>query len=260
MAAACLSPLMRPRLTSFHLTAGRPAAAWTQDPARFRRRWASPCPPRRPYLRPRCLRKTLKPAINIKKMPNATTGRLGELVVEQQLLELEPSWRPVRLDTAQMAANADLLALRRERRVSLQVKTTDARTRHSHSHALFFGHSAAYLRSGQRIFNSKSSPFIADIVVGVSYNSADSRFVVLPVAFAEKLCRCHCDYWFDVPTKSGGRRSPSFLIYLCFTAPGSAHTQHHEKMMRNLSAFENRWDILSEPIDRLHDETAWNLI
>ena len=36
-------------------------------------------------------------------------GRLGELLVEQQLIER--GWHPVRLDTAQMASNADLLAI-----------------------------------------------------------------------------------------------------------------------------------------------------
>ena len=62
------------------------------------------------------------------------TGRLGELLVEQQLLER--GWYPVRLDTAQMAANADIVALNRERRISLQVKTTDAKTGHSHSNSV----------------------------------------------------------------------------------------------------------------------------
>ena len=37
-------------------------------------------------------------------------GRLGELLVEQQLIER--GWHPVRLDTAQMASNADLLAIK----------------------------------------------------------------------------------------------------------------------------------------------------
>ena len=183
-------------------------------------------------------------------------GRLGELLVEQQLIER--GWHPVRLDTAQMASNADLLAIKENCRVSLQVKTTNVKSKHSHSQSLSFGYATGYLRDGKPIFNSKPSPLVADVVVGVGYDSP-SKFVVMPVAFAEKLCQKHCDYWFEVPKKSSEIRSPSFPIYLPFTKEGSTHAQHYEEIKRNLLAFEDRWEILSEPIDRLHDETAWSL-
>ena len=116
-------------------------------------------------------------------------GRLGELLVEQQLIER--GWHPVRLDTAQMTSNADLLAIREKCRVSLQVKTTNINLRHSHSQSLSFGYSTGYLRDphgSQPIFHSKPSLLVADVVVGVGYESPP-RFVVMPVAFAEKLCR-----------------------------------------------------------------------
>lgn len=76
-------------------------------------------------------------------------GLLGELQVEQRLVE--NAWHPVRLDTAQMASNADLLAIDRRQRVAIQVKTTGAST------SLGFGYAAAYL-SGGRVFNGKESP------------------------------------------------------------------------------------------------------
>ena len=186
------------------------------------------------------------------------TGRLGELLVEQQLLER--GWYPVRLDTAQMAANADIVALNRERRVSVQVETTDATTGHGNSDSVGFGYATAYLREGKSIFNSKPSPLMADVVVGVNYNSENSRFVVMPVAFAEKLCRFHCDYWDSVPTKNGKKRSSSSRIYIRFAGGGKAHSGHNEKAKRNLLAFEDRWDVLSEPVDKLHDEEAWRLL
>ena len=186
------------------------------------------------------------------------TGRLGELLVEQQLLER--GWYPVRLDTAQMAANADIVALNRERRVSVQVKTTDAKTGHSHSNSVGFGYATAYLREGKSIFNSKPSPLVADVVVGVKYDSENSRFVVMPVAFAEKFGRFHCDYWYSVPTRSGGKRSPSFPIYLYFEGGSRLHPEYNEKISRNILAFEDRWEILSEPVSKLHDEGAWGLL
>lgn len=187
------------------------------------------------------------------------TGLLGELVVEQQLVK--QGWHPVRLDTAQMASNADLLAVNRRHRVAIQVKTTDADKDHSHNKALGFGYSTGYLRNKSSIFNSKKSPLIADIVVGVSYRTEHPRFVVMPVAFAEKLCRLHCDYWCKVPTRTETRtRSDSFPIYLAFLDRANAHVEHHERIMRNLEAYENAWYVLSEPLDKLHNDAAWPLI
>lgn len=184
-------------------------------------------------------------------------GLLGELEVELRLVG--ESWHPVRLDTAQMASNADLLAVNRRHRVSIQVKTTDAHKQHSHSQWLGFGYSTGYLKNKKRIFNSKESPLVADVIVGVSYRAKGSRFVVLPVAFAEKLCRHHCKYWTKVPKRTGEQRSHSFPIYLCFEAKPKTHVPHHARIRRNLLAFENAWNVLTEPIDKLHDRQAWPL-
>ena len=157
-----------------------------------------------------------------------------------------------------MASNADLLAIKEKCRVSLQVKTTNVKSKHSHSQSLSFGYATGYLRDGKPIFNSKPSLLVADVIVGVGYDSP-SRFVVMPVALAEKLCREHCDYWSKVRKKSGEIRSTSFPIYLRFAEAIGVHARHNKKMKRNLLAFEDRWDLLSEPIDQLHDKTAWSL-
>ena len=175
-------------------------------------------------------------------------------------------WHPVRLDTAQMASNADLLAIRGKKRVSLQVKTTDAKKRHSHSDWLGFGYATGYLRDKSKIFNSKPSPIIADIVVAVSYAPNASEFFVLPVAFAEKLCQAHANYWFKVPAKkrdAGGKlgeRSAAFPLYLCFKKSPTAHKEHHEQVMRNLHEFAGCWGLLDELIDKLHNDNAWPLL
>lgn len=184
-------------------------------------------------------------------------GLLGELEVELRLA-IE-CWHPVRLDTAQMASNADLLAVNRHRRIAIQVKTSDAAKQNTRSQWLQFGYSTAYLKDGDRVFNSKKSPLIADVVIAVNYRAEGSRFVVLPVAFAEKLCRHHCNYWSKVPKRTGEQRSHSFPIYLCFEAKPKAHVPHHARIRRNLLAFENAWNVLTEPIDKLHDLRAWKL-
>ena len=184
-------------------------------------------------------------------------GLLGELEVELKLAV--EGWHPVRLDTAQMASNADLLAVNRRHRVSIQVKTSDASKQHSHSQWLGFGYATGYLKNKKSIFNSKESPLVADVIVGVSYHAEGSRFVVMPVAFAEALSRFSCDYWYSVPKRTGGTRSHSFPIYLCFEATPKKHAVHNTRIRQNLLAFENAWKVLNEPIDKLHDPQAWPL-
>jgi hypothetical protein len=188
----------------------------------------------------------------------ANVGVLGELEVELRLVL--QGWHPVRLDTGRMASNADLLAINREHRVSIQVKTTSGE-RHSHAHSLMFVYSTGYLRDGDSIFNAKRSPIIADVVIGVSYLGQEkSRFVVMPIAFVEILCRLHCNYWFAVPRQSGDKRSPSFPIYINFSGAPGSHKEFNERMKRNLLAFENRWDVLLQPLSQLHNEKAWPII
>jgi hypothetical protein len=183
-------------------------------------------------------------------------GLLGELQAEAQLVM--QGWHPIRLDTAQMAANADLVVVNRLKRVMIQVKTTDAKPTNSHRDFLGFGYATAYLSNATPIFNGKDSPLLADVIIGVHYRQEKSRFVVLPVAVAERLCRLACDYWFNVPTRTAsGKRSTSFPIYLAFDRLPGTHSEHHGRLKRNLCTFENAWQILDEPIEKLHDISAW---
>ena len=82
----------------------------------------------------------------------------------------------------------------------------------------------------------------------------------MSVSFAEKLCRFHCDYWYSVPTRTGGKRSTSVPIYIRFAGGGEKHQEYNEKVRRDILAFEDSWDILPEPVSRLHDEEAWHLL
>jgi hypothetical protein len=133
---------------------------------------------------------------------------------------------------------------------------------HSHAHAIQLGYSTGYLTGGKSFFNSKESPLVADIVVAINCAGADSRFVVLPVAFAETLCRFAADYWDHVPKRNGEGRSTSFPIYLPLrrTTQAQAHVAQSERMQRNVLAFENAWHVLAEPIDKLHDAAQWPLL
>jgi hypothetical protein len=182
-------------------------------------------------------------------------GLLGELEVEKCLVQNH--WHPVRLDTAQMASNADLIAVNRKRRVAIQVKSSNNSDRHDW---LGFGYATGFLKDGTSIFNSKKSPLIADVVVAVSYNERGSRFVVLPVALAEALCRLHATYWNGIPKKQKGKRSTSFPIYLPLNANRKPHATHYDRLKRNVAPYENAWQILKEPVDKLHDPKKWPLL
>ena len=126
---------------------------------------------------------------------------------------------------------------------------------------LSYGYATGYLRDKKPILNSKNSPLIADVVIAVSYHPQKTRFVIMPVAFAEKLCCIHCDYWSSVPTKTGGKRSLAFPIYLPFTVDRrQVHVEHFTRMKRNVLKYENAWDILSEDVGKLHDPKKWPLL
>lgn len=193
----------------------------------------------------------------IKGDDQGSIGLLGELAVEMQLVQM--GWHPVRLDTARMASNSDILAINRKKRVSIQIKTTDAKE-HSHSKHLGFGFSTAYLKDGKPVFNSKKSPLIADVIIGVSYHPEHTRFVVMPVSFAEKLCRHHCDFWNSIPKRDGKPRSNSFPIYINFSHTSHTHSKEHERAKRNLLHYENAWHLLNEPMERLHNKALWPLL
>jgi hypothetical protein len=206
------------------------------------------------------LRKIEETRMDVAEELNPRIGLLGELAVEMQIVQ--HCWHPVRLDTAQMASNADLIAVNRQRRVSIQVKTTNTETQNNSDTAgwLSFGYATGYLRDKRPIFNSKNSPLIADVVIAVSYHPQNTRFVIMPVAFAETLCRIHCDYWASVPTKTGIKRSLAFPIYLPFTVNRHVHLEHFDRIKRNVLKFENAWDVLSEDISTLHDPKKWPLL
>ena len=183
-------------------------------------------------------------------------GRVGELEVELELVRR--GWHALRLDTSQKAWNADLLCAKGPYRVAIQVKATDADKGHSHSKYLGFGYSTGFLRDGKKVFNSKSGPLIADVVVAVSSSKAGSRFVV-PVGLAERLCQQHINWWYKVPTNTkSGKRSLSFPIYMNFMLEKQKHA-HHMKMREILLSYENRWDVLELPLDKLRDEGRWPL-
>jgi hypothetical protein len=186
------------------------------------------------------------------------TGLLGELEVEAALVRR--GWHPVRLDRMQVSANVDIIAVKGQQKVAIQVKAGSG-WGHSHAKYLHLGRALSYLRDGKSVFNSKVSPLISDVVIAVVCGKeAGSRFVVMPIAFAETIARAHADYWYRVATRTeSGQRTDRFPIYVNLFAEPKAHGKHHMRMARNAARFEDRWDILEQPLDRLHKTAAWPL-
>lgn len=94
----------------------------------------------------------------------------------------------------QVSANVDIIAIKGQHKVAIQVKAGKG-WGHSHAKYLHLGRALSYLRDGKGVFNTKESPLIADVVIGVVCGQkAGSRFVVIPVALAETIARAHADY------------------------------------------------------------------
>jgi len=69
-------------------------------------------------------------------------GKIGEVLIELELLKQD--WHVERLDGAAKAVNGDLIAIRGQRRIVIQVKSALSWKRPS------FGHAGPYLREGRR--------------------------------------------------------------------------------------------------------------
>ena len=131
---------------------------------------------------------------------------LGERIVSNELTYR--SWLAVNTNSGEEnSPNIDLIALKDEKRVTVQVKSTRAA---SHRGQYFFG----YYREEGAYFNTKKGPK-ADFVVAVYVDSpADYTCLILPADEAERMCHQHGTHWIHVPKKNGERRSPNFPIYL----------------------------------------------
>ena len=131
---------------------------------------------------------------------------LGERIVANELTFR--GWLVVNTNSGeQNSPNIDLIALKGDKRVTIQVKTTGAQ---SHKGQHFMG----YYREEGGYFNSKPGPKCDFVVTVHVYAPTDYSCLVLPVAEAEDMCGLHGEYWMNVPKKDGDMRSPRFPVYL----------------------------------------------
>ena len=149
-------------------------------------------------------------------------GRLGELLVEVELVKR--GFHVERLDGSSKAMNGDLIAVRRDTKAIIQVKTNT-----SQSNRGFFGYATKYLTHGEPFFNAKPGPIVADFLVIVTNVNAPI-FHILGIEEAEDFARTQADRWFATPKRDGSARSASFPVSPVFS---------------EISQFREKWEIIA---------------
>jgi hypothetical protein len=141
-----------------------------------------------------------------KPLPKLLSGKIGELHVELELTV--NGWHVERLDGAAKAANGDLIAIKGEHKVVIQVKTNSTQPGRA-----FLAHAGRFLNDGEPFFNSKMSAIRTDIVVSVVTDKHRSpEFYVFMVDEAEKLAQSIAINWDSTLKRNGQQRSKSFPI------------------------------------------------
>src|SRR5450631_1311837 len=99
-------------------------------------------------------------------MSNVTKAICENLVIIELLRR---GWHVVNLNAINNTANADLIAIKGSKRITIQVKGMDGSEDKSFRHHVSFSRTCGdYLLKGIPFFNSKSGPVKADYFIGVT--------------------------------------------------------------------------------------------
>jgi hypothetical protein len=175
---------------------------------------------------------------------NVTKAICESLVIIELLRK---AWHVVNLNAVNNTPNADLIAIKGDRRITIQVKGTDGGVGRPFRHHVSFSRTCTkYLNERQPFFNSKTGPVSADFFIGVTQAAEIlPTFLIMPIDDAEKMARQIADWWYDVPKLNGERRSPNFASMVAIRLEGVGNThpeqaQHYQMTRR----FINAWDVL----------------
>lgn len=185
-------------------------------------------------------------------------GLLGEIDVRRELAA--EGWLTINTNTEKgNFPNVDLIAARDQEAQHIQVKSTSGEAGGSHSHCLNLGHAQGWLLNREPFFNNKRGVLKSSVVVLVNVRRRQSRFVVLPVALAEKIARAHAKEWFGIPKKDGTGRSAGFSARPNFTRLKANPTDLDKKLIAVLQSYEDSWHLLNQSPEQLSDPKAWPL-
>ncbi len=143
----------------------------------------------------------------MKLTPNAVKA-IGERIVANELTYR--GWLAVNTNSGEEnSPNIDIIALKDGKRVTIQVKSTNAKCK-NHSY-----HLGRYQKDdGECYFNTKAG-VKADFVVAVYLFSPNNySCLITPIKEAESMCQQHGAYWANKPKKDGAQRSTNFPIYI----------------------------------------------
>ena len=169
-----------------------------------------------------------------KKIKNSTihTGALGESIAVTELLW--NGWAPANLNqTISNSPNVDLLAIKENTKVSIQVKTSGENSKNM----LQVGNGVK-----DKIFNTKEGPK-ADFIVFVRIlNIYEHECYVVPVKEAERVAQLTMHDWINTNKRDGSKREGNFPLCIRFEPNKNRLdvSNYKEKWSKYLSA----WHLL----------------
>jgi hypothetical protein len=169
---------------------------------------------------------------------------------------LRHGWHAVNLNTVNNTPNADLIAIKGKKRITIQVKGMDGNEDKTFRHHIAFSRTCkGYLIDGEPFFNSKIPSSIqvrADYFVGVTQaKNVAATFLILPIREAERTARSIAKWWYAVPKRNGGRRSPNFASQVAIRPEGikKNHQKKERYFYEKVHPFINKWSVLGQQSD-----------
>lgn len=140
------------------------------------------------------------------KLSSNAVKAIGERVVANELTYR--GWVAINANSGEEnAPNIDIIALNKNKRITIQVKSSTAS---SHKGHYFLG----YKKGDNAHFNTKYGP-IADYIIAVYiFSPTNYTCLVLPVNEAERVCTIHNKHWMSKLKRDGNIRSENFPVYI----------------------------------------------
>jgi hypothetical protein len=140
--------------------------------------------------------------IEISKKNNSRSKAIGERIIANELTYRD--WLVVNANSGeQNAPNLDLIAIKDNKRITIQVKSCDG----GNLFLLGWG-----FNKDKKYFNTRVGPkadFIATVIIETP---SKYKYLILPVKKAEEIAREYGKFYSDKPKKNGDKRSDIFPI------------------------------------------------
>lgn len=162
-------------------------------------------------------------------------GAIGESIVISELLWR--GWAPTNLNQiVSNTPNADILAIKDNKKVSLQVKTSGPNSK-----------SMLQVGNGfkEKVFNSKEGP-VADFIVFVrTFAPRDYECYIVPTDEAERVAQITMHDWMNTKKRDGSERTTNFPI--CIRFEPNRNRPNVSNYKEKWSKYIDAWYLLEHP-------------